>query len=278
MAVLRSFTHSAGPVSHFRSLEKPAAWPVSSKFPVQGLSFGRKLSSSPIKRGKTIISRVKTSDIAKATSDGAVDSRPQEIPKIKTLGAPKFPNGFEELILGVCDETQIAELKVKIGNFEMHLKRNIESPVSVASYAATSPPPVPSKPLSESVSSTPSESLPKSSSSNINPFSDLPVPKPPKLAALEASGATGYLLVNSTSVGSFRRGRKAGARILPPVCVEGKLIKEGQTIGYVDQFNNSLPLTSNIDGEVIKFLVDDGEAIGYGDPIIAVLPSFHGIR
>ncbi|PWA96266.1 Biotin/lipoyl attachment [Artemisia annua] len=55
----------------------------------------------------------------------------------------------------------------------------------------------------------------------------------------------------------------------------GDVIKEGKTICYLDQFGTELPVKSDVDGEVIKILFDDGEAVGYGDPLIAVLPSFH---
>ncbi|KAM7499413.1 hypothetical protein LguiA_023827 [Lonicera macranthoides] len=278
-AVIRSFSHSIGTVTHMRSLlERPgfvpvqnATWPVSSKFPVQGLTFGWKLASSPIKQEGTLVSCVKTSDtIMKATSDGLL--------KNNAARRPTFPSGFEDLVLEVCDETQIAELKLKIGDFEMHLKRNIESP-PMPNVSHTLPPPVASKPVIESAPVAPPASLPKSSSAKINPFSDAPVEKSAKLAALEASGATGYLLVSSTLVGSFRKGKtlKEGKK-QPPICKEGHLIKEGQTIGYVDQFGTELPMKSNLSGEVLKILVDEGEAIGYGDPIIAVLPSFHSIQ
>ncbi|THG02786.1 hypothetical protein TEA_029033 [Camellia sinensis var. sinensis] len=63
------------------------------------------------------------------------------------------------------------------------------------------------------------------------------------------------------------------------VAGEGEVIKEGQVIGFLDQFGTELPVKqSDVAGEVIKLLFNDGEAVGYGDPLIAVLPSFHGIK
>lgn len=78
----------------------------------------------------------------------------------------------------------------------MHLKRNIETPVSVA-YHAT-PPPVPSKPESDAPAAAPSP--PKATSAKTNPFTNTQVEKSRKLAALEASGASGYVLVASPTV------------------------------------------------------------------------------
>ncbi|PNX78799.1 biotin/lipoyl attachment domain-containing protein, partial [Trifolium pratense] len=58
----------------------------------------------------------------------------------------------------------------------------------------------------------------------------------------------------------------------------GDVIKEGQVIGYIDQFAAGLPIKSDVAGEVLKLLVEDGDPVGYGDPLIAVLPSFHDIK
>ncbi|GKU92194.1 hypothetical protein SLEP1_g5956 [Rubroshorea leprosula] len=56
------------------------------------------------------------------------------------------------------------------------------------------------------------------------------------------------------------------------------MIKEGQVIGYLDQFGTHFPVRADVAGEVLKLLANDGDAIGYGDPLVAVLPSFHGIK
>ncbi|MCI08405.1 biotin carboxyl carrier protein of acetyl-CoA carboxylase chloroplastic-like, partial [Trifolium medium] len=38
----------------------------------------------------------------------------------------------------------------------------------------------------------------------------------------------------------------------------GDVIKEGQVIGYIDQFAAGLPIKSDVAGEVLKLLVEDG--------------------
>ncbi|KAI3793253.1 hypothetical protein L1987_35869 [Smallanthus sonchifolius] len=232
-------------------------------------TLGRELVYSPRKRAGMLVSCVKASDAAAAVVNESNGSMENSI-----SGGATLPNGFEDLVVGVCDETQIAELKIKIGDFEMHLKRNIksaEAPMIVAS--PTEPPPIPSKPMTESATVDSSSSRKASAS----PFTDASFKKSKKLAALEASGASGYVLVSCPTVGSFRKGRTLKGKKQLPVCKEGSVIKEGQTICYLDQFGTELPVKSDVDGEVIKILVDDGEAVGYGDPLIAVLPSFHDI-
>lgn len=220
------------------------------------------------------------------TSDGA----PEKISAIlekNNVPRSTFPNGFEELILNVCDETSIAELKLKVGAFQMHLKRDVGNPTSsistspaIAIASPTIAPPIPSEPMDQSAPLTkPTElkNLSPSPSSD-NPFANVASSKAAKLAALEADGAKSYVLVSSPTVGTFRSGRTIKGKKQLPSCKEGDMIKEGQIIGYVDQFGNELPIRSDTAGEILKILFRDGEAVGYGDPLVAVLPSFHGIR
>ncbi|CAL5407532.1 unnamed protein product [Camellia sinensis] len=293
-AVLRSFHCSVGTVSHVRSvLERPcmvamhnSTWPNLSKSHIQGFTFGGKLVSYPIKQEGMVVSCVKTSEVTLAAkSDVPLDSRKQGLLEKNCLGSAIFPNGFEALVLEVCDETEVAELKLKsdtkVGDFEMHLKRNIAPtvvPMPVVSPAT--PPPISNKLMIESVPASPISPLPKSSTEKISPFTNVPAEKSSKLAALEASGASGYVLVLSSIVCWFiPKGknieRKEATSYLQRV---GEVIKEGQVIGFLDQFGTELPVKSDVAGEVIKLLFNDGEAVGYGDPLIAVLPSFHGIK
>ncbi|XP_076882982.1 uncharacterized protein LOC143531606 isoform X2 [Bidens hawaiensis] len=260
-AVLCSTTFHSVPMHN-------AKWFKSTKYHIP--TFGRELVSSPKKQAGILVSCAKASDTA-------VINEPNGSLEKSTSRGATFPSGFEDLVAGVCDETQIAELKIKIGDFEMHLRRNIQSTEAAAPMLIASPteaPPIPSKPMTDSIPAD----LPTSSEKPIaNPFTNASVKKSNKLAALEASGATGYVFISCPTVGSFRKGRTLKGKKQPPVCKEGSVIKEGQTICYLDQFGTKLPVKADVDGEVIKILVEDGEAVGYGDPLIAVLPLFHDI-
>ncbi|KAJ7959584.1 biotin carboxyl carrier protein of acetyl-CoA carboxylase [Quillaja saponaria] len=250
------------------------AGPAASKLNIQGFVCGEKFAYSPRKRKGMLATCVKTSDVK---SDDAI---PQDSLEKRTLQPATFPNGFEALVLEVCDETEVAELKLKVGDFEMHLKRNIGATVApMSSISPTSPPAIPSEPMVKSATDAPPPSSPaKSSPGKISPFINVPLEKSSKLAALEASGSNAHVLVSSSTVGSFRRGRTVKGKKQPPICKEGDVIKEGQVIGYLDQFGTELPVKSDVAGEVLKLLFQDGEAVGYGDPLIAVLPSFHDIK
>ncbi|CAI0377999.1 unnamed protein product [Linum tenue] len=243
---LRSFHCSVPTVSNAQPLaERPGA--ISS---VQTVGFSRTLVCSPVKRNLSIVSCAKTSDSSVAS---------------KSAGA-YFPFLLRALMLEVCDETEVAELKLKVGDFEMHLKRNIgvtHAPLS--NISPTVPPPIPSKPMDVAAPAAPPAPTPPPKKSN--PFTNVSFGKSPRLAALEASGASGFVLVASPTVGTFRKNRTVKGKKQPQICKEvsvplqGDMIKEGQVIGYLDQFGTELPVKTDVAGEVLKILFNDGEIV-----------------
>ncbi|GMJ11871.1 biotin/lipoyl attachment domain containing 1, BCCP-Like Protein 3 [Hibiscus trionum] len=280
-AALRSF-HCAVLQANC-SLERPirfhmssGCWPNSRKSCAPGLMVGGKNNSST-RRTVFLTASAKTSEATVTSKPN--DSTSQGSMEKKSSQNATFPNGFEALVMEVCDETEIAELKMKIGDFEMHLKRKVgATKAPMSNISPTIAPPIPSEPMNETVAATPPPSPPKPAPEKPTPFKNAAFGKSSKLAALEASGSSNYVLVPSPIVGTFRRGKIIKGKRQPPICKEGDLIKEEQLIGFLDQFGTELPVKSDIDGEVLKILFDDGDAVGYGDPLIAVLPSFHGIN
>ncbi|KAL5076679.1 hypothetical protein RYX36_015663 [Vicia faba] len=272
-AAIRSFHYPIGTMSHLRSsIDRAAVVPCHK---VRWSSS--KCVYSHTRGKKTLVSCAKTVEAINITNSD--DSTLQSSLEKKPLQTATFPNGFEALVLEVCDETEIAELKLKVGEFEMHLKRNIgATKAPLSNISPTIPPPIPSEPMDETARATPQPLPPKSSPEKTNPFANVTPQKSSKLTALEASGTNTYVLISSPTVGLFRRGRTIKGKKLPPICEEGDLIKEGQVIGYVDQFSTSLPVKADVAGEVLKILVEEGDSVGYGDHILAVLPSFHDIK
>ncbi|XP_050937842.1 uncharacterized protein LOC103485593 isoform X1 [Cucumis melo] len=257
-ASLRSFHYFAGG-SRLQLVDKPSKIYLAStnKSSIQRLSIFGKPIHSPTSQKKIVVSCIKTPEVSEAAKPK--DSAQGSVQK-KPASNATFPNGFEALVLEVCDESEIAELKLKVGEFEMHLKRNIgvvRAPLS--SISPTVPPPIPSKPMVESAPTAPAP--PKPSPEKAAAFTNIPLQKSSKLAALESSGAKGYVLVPSPTVGSFRSGRTIKGKKQPPICKENDLIKEGQVIGYVDQFGTELPVKSDVAGEVLRVLFKDGGTI-----------------
>ncbi|KOM39631.1 hypothetical protein LR48_Vigan03g301300 [Vigna angularis] len=332
-----------GTMSHMRpSRDKQVVVPIhnvrwnsKSRLFIQHLAYDRKHINSHVKGNNTLVSCAKTAEPINTSKSGdaSSDSTPQGSLEKKPLQAATFPNGFEALVLEVCDETEIAELKVKVifrlvypfvqlevryfkfsskdekenfrecymvclfaihtlksvagwvGDFEMHIKRNIgATKVPLSNISPTTPPPIPSKPMDESAPGTLPPSPPKSSPEKKNSFIDSFREKSPRMAALEASGTTTYVLVPSPTVGFFRRGRTVKGKRQPPICKEGDLVKEGQIIGYLDQFGTGLPVKTDVAGQVLKLLVDDGVVVVAGgrwqvaEILVSPLYSRHVLR
>lgn len=85
---------------------------------------------------------------------------------------------------------------LQVGDFEMHLKRNVgavNAPVPVA-------PPVPTEPMLQSTPAVPSTSSPKPSPEKSSLFASASSAVSSKLASLEASGVNGFKLVTSPTV------------------------------------------------------------------------------
>ncbi|XP_074276624.1 uncharacterized protein LOC141600313 [Silene latifolia] len=273
--LLPSFHCSAGGISHaLSSLEKRSvsAWLPSIQSPDSAYDV-RKTTASFRSRGVAVACAKTPEAIVSSKSNIPLDNGSNS-PTEKCALRATFPNAFEALLLEVCDETSVAELQLKIGDYEMHLKRN----VGATNVSIPMAPPVPSEPMEQSTPIAASTSATKSSSEKASPFSRAASVVSTRLASLEASGVGAFKIVASPTVGSFQRGRTVKGKKQPPVCKKGDVIKEGQVIGYVDRFGNTLPVKSDVAGEVLKLLFEEGEAVGYGDPLVAVLPSFHGLN
>lgn len=266
-AALRSFHCSAGSISHaWPSLDKPAG-PAVIRSRAQSLLVGR--LSSPVRQVGIIVSCAMTPEASVSSKSNVVlNDMPNGSTKKHVLRSATFPSAFEALVTEVCDETSVAELQLKIGGFEMLLKRNIGG----TSAPVPAPPPAPTEPIFQPAPSASLTSASKASLEKANPFTRASALLSSKLASLEASGVTGYKLVAAPIVGSFRRGRTVKGKKQPPVCKQGGVVKEGQVICYIDQFGTTLPVKTDVAGEILKLLYDEGEAVGYGDPLVAILP------
>ncbi|KAL5575614.1 hypothetical protein UlMin_017313 [Ulmus minor] len=182
-----------------------------------------------------------------------------------------IPNFHEvkSLLSTVCDTTSIAELELKLGGFRLHVKRGLNTNVST-------PPPQDPAPITYSAVDAPdlngsvtAPSLaltkPETSSRDIRTLMD-------------KAADEGLVIIQSPRVGFFRRSRTIKGKRAPPPCKEKQTVKEGQVVCYIEQLGGELPIESDVSGEVIKILQEDGDPVGYNDPLIAILPAFPGIK
>ncbi|KAK8961295.1 hypothetical protein KSP40_PGU020100 [Platanthera guangdongensis] len=172
----------------------------------------------------------------------------------------------ESLITTICDTTSIAEFKLNLAGFNLHIKRNLveenvpmSAPIPQTSISA----PVP---VSNGSASSTSLAITK-----VRPSEGIQ-------RILETATDEGLAILQSPKVGYFRRSRTIKGKPAPPSCKEKQEVKEGQILCYVEQLGGAIPIESDVSGEVIKILRKDGEPVGYGDALIAILPSFPGIK
>nr|KJB70577.1 hypothetical protein B456_011G080900 [Gossypium raimondii] len=173
-----------------------------------------------------------------------------------------IPNssGVESLVRDICSTTSIAEFELKLGGFRLYMVWNLAG-------KSEPPPPTSSSPKSNETVSTPSLVItrPLSSSGRIESF-------------LDKAADEGLVILQSPKVGFFMISRTIKGKRAPPSCKEKQIVKEGQVLCYIEQLGCEIPIVSDVSGEVIKILQENGDSIGYGDALIAILPSFPGIK
>ncbi|GLC37948.1 hypothetical protein PLESTB_001499100 [Pleodorina starrii] len=156
----------------------------------------------------------------------------------------------------LCNETEIAEMHLKMGNFELKVKRSVAgSAAAVPVYAA----PVAHAAPAEVVAS---------------PLQSMEPPAP----SMEDTVDESLVYVNSPKVGIFRRGKYAGGkRVGKGNCVDvGAQVKKGQTLGYVEQLGTFVEVKTPIAGELVKVHLEDGSPVEYQQLIAEVAPFFGG--
>ncbi|XP_059595517.1 uncharacterized protein LOC100242878 isoform X1 [Vitis vinifera] len=223
--------------------------------------------------------------------------------KSSGLTSQLTPNAYEveSLLSEICDTTSIAEFELKLGGFRLYMMRDLAGKIEPT-------PPPSSTPVTVSLN----DEAPKLNGSAS--MSSLPISKSALLLGqsqtlLDRAADEGLMILQSPKVGFFRRSRTIKGKRAPPSCKEKQIVKEGQVLCYIEQLGGEIPIESDVSGEVIKILREDGgmfvhlsvhfhpcslifhfissyyfcmfhstEPVGYGDALIAILPSFPGIK
>ncbi|KAK7829129.1 biotin carboxyl carrier protein of acetyl-coa carboxylase 1 [Quercus suber] len=204
-----------------------------------------------------------------ATASGNVENDSEET-KISGLTNQLIPNSseVESLLTKLCDTTSIAEFELKLDGFRLYVMRDLNG--KIESLPSQIPTPV-------SVSAT--AEAPGNGSVSTSLVISKPVPSSGSIQTLlEKAADEGLAILKSPRVGCFRRSRTIKGKRAPPPCKEKQIVKEGQVLCYIEQLGGELPIESDVSGEVIKILREDGDPVGYGDALIAILPSFPGIK
>lgn len=212
-----------------------------------------------------------------AEKEPAAASKTEEEGEKKSFSDPVsklIPNTVEVefLLTEICDTTSIAEFELKLNGFHLHVRRALSGGIAPhPSYI-----PGPASITADSAAEVPASNGSVSTSSLA--ISKVGSSEGDAGTLLERAADEGYAIIQSPKVGFFRRSRTIKGKRAPPSCKEKQLVKEGQVICYIEQLGGEIPVESDVSGEVVRILREDGEPVGYGDAIIAILPSFPGIK
>jgi acetyl-CoA carboxylase biotin carboxyl carrier protein len=83
----------------------------------------------------------------------------------------------------------------------------------------------------------------------------------------ESMAAEERSLVPAPAVGIFHRAEKQSGA---PSVQEGARVKPGDVLGMIEVIGVPHPIRSTSEGTVESFLVEDGQAVEYGQPIVAI--------
>lgn len=149
-------------------------------------------------------------------------------------------NELREL-LAVLNQTDITELTLKSSEFELTVRKGERSESQVV---------VPSMPAS-----TPTKV-------------ELPAPTPESTSASTAEKK--WVEIISPMVGTFYRSPTPDE---PSYVEVGDSIRRGQTVCIIEAMKLMNELEAEINGQVMEVLVENGEPVEYGQPLMRVNPN-----
>ena len=78
------------------------------------------------------------------------------------------------------------------------------------------------------------------------------------------------MIVISPIVGTFYRSAEPGARAFAEV---GDRVKAGQALCIIEAMKLMNEIDAEVDGEVVKVYVENGQAVQYGERLFALRPA-----
>ena len=80
---------------------------------------------------------------------------------------------------------------------------------------------------------------------------------------------TDFITIDSPIVGTFYRALSPGAE---PFVEEGEGIEKGQVLCIIEAMKVMNEIESEVDGRIRSILVENGQPVGYGDPLFIIEP------
>jgi len=157
---------------------------------------------------------------------------------------------FDEIkqILDMVREHELSEFELERDNFKLRIRKN-----ATGQWTAT---------------------LPPVSHVNYPPVMAPPVAAPPASAAAPAltpaQEDVDFAVVKSPIVGTFYRAPEPGAK---PFAEVGDVVRKGQVLCIIEAMKLMNEINCDVDGEVVKVYVENGQPVQYGERLFAIKPS-----
>ncbi|WP_421658416.1 acetyl-CoA carboxylase biotin carboxyl carrier protein [Leptothermofonsia sp. ETS-13] len=166
-----------------------------------------------------------------------------------------MPLDLNELreLLAAIGQTDIAELTLKSTDFELTVRRGVQA-----------------RELTPSVSIAAAPSMVSATSSPASAAREVPEVAPALPTSSPPPTSRRMLEVVSPMVGTFYR---APAPDEPPFVEVGDRIRKGQTVCIIEAMKLMNELESEVSGEIVEILVQNGEPVEYGQLLMRVNPD-----
>lgn len=174
----------------------------------------------------------------------------------------------------VCEETDIAEVELKMGGFTMKVKRK-------STPTAVSPAPPATAGNGAAPGPTSANELPFQSTQSMDESQLLP-PQLPNGGSASSMDEEDYneqfIYLGAPKVGVFRRGRYMKGKKIGKanVAEEGSRVKKGQALAYIEQLGTYVPVEAPQAGEIVTFNIEEGVAVEYKEVVVEMAPFFGG--
>lgn len=170
---------------------------------------------------------------------------------------------FNELreLLTVFSQTDVAELTLKSADFELTMRKSIDIGVSQVSE--------PGNRVLASVPTMPAVTAAVPSQTREMVTGGVSDATPAAPAAPPAVD-TKWVTVNSPMVGTFYRSPAPGEA---PFVEVGDRIRSGQTVCIIEAMKLMNDIEAEVSGQVMQILVENGEPVEYGQPLIRINPD-----
>ena len=172
-------------------------------------------------------------------------------PMPRNLEASINMDELRELI-GLITDNSLTDFELEREGFHVKIGRNLYRPID----APVMPPVADQHAIPASTSSSAVQSVPQTTPHH-----------PGAHAEEEASEDLGLHIVNSPIVGTFYRSPSPTAE---PFVRIGSSIKKGQVLCIIEAMKLMNEIEADVDGEVVKIYVENGQAVEYGQPLFGL--------